>query len=157
MRIRTMLMITVAGLGLATTACGNKTKPADTTTTTAIGDGDKKLFDRLGGMDAIKAVVDDFVANVVADARINAFFKGVDAVAFKKQLVDQICNATGGPCEYKGKDMKTAHTGMKITDEHFTALVEDLVTTLDKFKVPEKEKGELLGALGGMKPEIVGQ
>ena len=69
---------------------------------------------------------------------------------------DQICNATGGPCEYKGKDMKTVHTGMKITDADFNALVEDLVKSLDKFKVPEKEKGELLSTLGGLKPQIVG-
>ena len=68
--------------------------------------------------------------------------------AFKAKLVDQICEASGGPCKYTGKDMKTAHAGMGITDADFNALVEDLVATLDKFKVPEKEKGELLGRFG---------
>ena len=71
------------------------------------------------------------------------------------KLVEQICAASSGPCEYKGKDMKTAHTGMGIKDADFNALVDDLVKALDKYKVPEKEKSELLGALGGMKGDIV--
>ena len=70
-------------------------------------------------------------------------------------LVDQICEATGGPCKYTGKSMKESHTGMNVKEEHFNALVEDLVKSLDKFKVGEKEKGEPLGALGGMKGDIV--
>jgi truncated hemoglobin YjbI len=122
-----------------------------------VAGGGKILFDRLGGKDAIVAVVDDFVANVAADTRINKFFAKTDIPNLKKQLVDQICAATGGPCEYKGKDMKTAHKGMGVTEADFNALVEDLVKTLDKFKVGETEKGELLGALGGMKGDIVGQ
>src|SRR5436190_1290792 len=64
---------------------------------------------------------------------------------------------TGGPCTYTGRDMKTAHKGMNITDAQFNALVEDLKKTLDKFKVPEKEQGDLLAVLGPMKPQIVGQ
>ena len=116
---------------------------------------EKSLYDRLGGKPAITAVVDDFTARVVADRRINRFFANTDAPAFKAKLVDQICEASGGPCKYTGKDMKTAHAGMGITDADFNALVEDLVATLDKFKVPEKEKGELLGALGPMKKDIV--
>src|SRR4029077_4725807 len=75
----------------------------------------------------------------------------------KRTLVDQICAGTGGPCTYAGRDMKTAHAGMGVTNADFDALVGDLVKTLDKFKVPEKEKGELLGILGPMRPSIVGQ
>jgi hemoglobin len=116
---------------------------------------EKSLYDRLGGKPAITAVVDDFTARVVQDRRINSFFANTDASAFKAKLVDQICEASGGPCKYTGKDMKTAHAGMGVTDAHFNALVEDLVATLDKFKVPEKEKGELLGALGPMRKDIV--
>ena len=71
------------------------------------------------------------------------------------ELVDQICQASGGPCTYTGKDMKTAHQGMGIKDADFNALVEDLVAALDKFKVPEKEKGELLSILGPLKKDIV--
>ena len=117
----------------------------------------KSLYERLGGKDAITAVVDDFVANVAADKRINGFFAKTDVPRLKRNLVDQICQATGGPCTYTGKDMKTAHKGMGITDADFNALVEDLKKSLDKFKVPAKEQGELLGALGSLKTQIVGQ
>ena len=115
------------------------------------------LYDRLGGKPAITAVVDDFIGNVAADTRINQRFGGANIPRLKTRLVDQICEASGGPCKYTGQNMRDAHTGMKITDAEFTALVEDMVKSLDKFKVPAKEKNELLGALGGMKPDIVGR
>ena len=113
------------------------------------------LYDRLGGKPAISAVVDQFVTNVAGDKRINAFFANADIPHLKMELVDQICQASGGPCTYTGRDMKTAHQGMGIKDADFNALVEDLVAALDKFKVPEKEKGELLGILGPLKKDIV--
>ncbi len=97
----------------------------------------------------------DMVNNIAADARINAFFANADIPGLKAKLVDQICEATGGPCKYTGKSMKESHTGMNVKEEHFNALVEDLVKALDKYKVGEKEKGELLGALGCMKGDIV--
>ena len=98
----------------------------------------KSVYDRLGGQPAITAVVDDFVGNVAADNRIDGFFARTDIPRLKKNLVDQICQGTGGPCMYTGRDMRTAHKGMNITDAQFNALVEDLVKSLDKFKVPEK-------------------
>jgi hemoglobin len=73
----------------------------------------------------------------------------------KGHLVDQVCSATGGPCIYRGRDMKTTHAGMKISEGDFNALVQDLVAALDKFNVPAQEKGELLALLGAMKKEIV--
>ena len=115
----------------------------------------KSLYERLGGMDAIRAVVDDFVGNVAADKRINKFFANTDIPRLKGNLVNQICQGTGGPCTYTGKDMKAAHEGMGVKEGDFNALVEDLVAALDKFKVPEKEKGELLGILGPMQNAIV--
>jgi len=115
----------------------------------------KSLYDRLGGKPAIQAVVDDFIGNVAADSRINQRFASANIPRLKMRLVDQICEASGGPCKYTGQNMKDAHTGMKITDADFNALVADLVKSLDKFKVPAQEKGELLGALGGMKGDIV--
>jgi hemoglobin len=115
------------------------------------------LYERLGGKPAITAVVDDFVGNVASDTRINKRFANADIPRLKGRLVDQVCEATGGPCKYTGASMRDAHTGMKITDAEFNALVEDLVKSLDKFKVPAKEKNELLGALGGMKGDIVGR
>ena len=116
---------------------------------------EKSLYERLGGKEAITAVVDAFVANVAGDQRINRFFKDANIPRLKKMLVDQICQATGGPYEYKGLDMKSAHKGMGVSSADFNALVENLVKALDTFKVPEKEKGELLGALAGMKGDIV--
>ncbi len=116
---------------------------------------DKSLYDRLGGLDAIKAVVDDFVGNVAADPAINARFANTDIVNLKAKLVEQICEATGGPCKYTGKGMVEVHTGMKVTDDEFNALVGDLKKSLDKFNVPEREQTELLTALGSMRPDIV--
>jgi len=115
------------------------------------------LYQRLGGKEAITAVVDDFVANVAGDSRINGRFAKANIAHLKASLVDQICAGTGGPCNYTGRDMVSAHKGMNITEAEFGALVEDLVRTLDKLKVPAKEKGELLAILGPMKPAVVGQ
>jgi hemoglobin len=145
--LRRTLVIAAAAAAFLISAC----QSMDTMTP------QKSLYDRLGGQPAVTAVVDDFVGNVAADNRINGFFARTDIPRLKKNLVDQICQGTGGPCTYTGRDMRTAHKGMNITDAQFNALVEDLVKTLDKFKVPEKEKGELLGVLGPMKPQIVGQ
>jgi len=117
----------------------------------------QSLYQRLGGQSAVVAVVDDFVGNVAADARINKRFASTNIPRLKQMLVEQICAGTGGPCKYTGLDMKTAHRDMNITEAEFNALVEDLVKSLDKFKVPAKEKGELLGILGPMKGDIVGR
>jgi hemoglobin len=154
MRTRNFVLAALTAASLM--ACGGKSKGGNTD---GAGGGssaaEKSLYDRLGGKDAITAVVEDFVANVAGDKRINAFFANADIPAFKQKLADQICEATGGPCKYQGKDMKTSHNGMNVKEADFNALVEDLVKSLDKFKVGEKEKGELLGALGAMKPDIV--
>ena len=115
----------------------------------------KSLYDRLGGKEAITAVVDDFVARVAADKRINGFFAKANVPRLKMMLVDQICEASGGPCKYTGRDMKSAHKGMGITNADFDALVGDLVASLDKFKVGEREKQELLAAFGPMRKDIV--
>jgi hemoglobin len=115
----------------------------------------KSLYDRLGGLPAIKAVIDDFTGRVASDDRINKKFGKSDIARVKLHLVEQVCAATGGPCTYTGLDMKKAHKNMKVTEGEFGALVEDLVTTLDKFNVPQAEKDELLGILGPLKSQIV--
>jgi hemoglobin len=113
------------------------------------------LYARLGGQPAIVAVVDDFVGNVAADRRINGFFAKANIPRLKARLVAQICAGTGGPCVYDGADMRTAHAGMGIQGRDFNALVQDLVKTLNKFKVPAREQKELLAILGPMKKDIV--
>jgi len=115
----------------------------------------RPLYDRLGGRPAITAVVGEFVTRVAADPVINARFANTDIPHLKQMLVEQICAATGGPEKYTGKDMKSSHAGMKISEAEFGALVADLKGALDQFKVPAPEQGELLGALGGMKGDIV--
>jgi hemoglobin len=118
------------------------------------------LYDRLGGKAAIQKVVDDFVTNVVADPSIAPRFTKLnnDQVAkLKIHLVDQICEATGGPCKYAGRDMKTTHKGMNITTAEFNATGGALAKALDKNSVPATEKSELLTAIGGMQADIVGQ
>jgi hemoglobin len=115
----------------------------------------KALFDRLGGQPAVEAVVDEFLKRVAADKRINARFGNTDLPRLRNLLVEFVCFATGGPCQYTGRDMKTAHAGMQLVEEEFAALVENLVGALDKFNVPKAEKDELLGALGPLGKEIV--
>lgn len=161
-RSRSLHVTTLALYALVLAACQDKpptpaagdTAPAATTAVPSVADS--SLYTRLGGKDAITAVIDDFVANVAADKRINARFANTNIPHLKQMLVDQVCQASGGPCTYTGKNMRDAHRGMKITEADFNALVEDLTKSLDKFKVPEREKTELLTALGGMKGDIVG-
>ena len=116
---------------------------------------DRSLFDRLGGLDAITAVVGDFRDRVAADDRINLKFARTDLGRLTKNLIDQICEATGGPCQYRGRSMKEAHAGMKVTTGEFNALVEDLVATLNQFKVGSAEQDQLLAILGPLKSDIV--
>ena len=113
------------------------------------------LYERLGGLDAVTAVVDSFVGRCAGDGRINGKFARTDIPRLKKMLVDQVCEAAGGPCTYTGRDMKETHDGMGVTAGEFDALVEDLVATLDEFDVPQAEKDELLGLLGPMRGDIV--
>jgi hemoglobin len=113
------------------------------------------LYERLGGLDAITAVVDSFVARCAGDDRINGKFERTDVPRLKKMLVEQVCEAAGGPCTYAGRDMRKTHDGMAVTAGEFDALVEDLVATLDQFDVPKAEQDELLGLLGPMRADIV--
>ncbi len=116
------------------------------------------LYKRLGGYDAIAAVTDDFVGRLLTDARFTKFFTGAsnDSKArIRQHIVDQLCMATGGPCLYTGRSMKVAHAGLGITEAEWTGAVEDLVATLNTFKVPEKEQGELAAILATVKGDIV--
>jgi hemoglobin len=118
------------------------------------------LYKRLGGREGIAIVVGDFVGNMAGDARVNARFKAMkpaDLEKFKSNLADQICDATGGPCSYLGRDMKTTHKGMKVTEAEWNATVENLSKALDKHTVGAKEKQELIGAIAPMKSDIVNQ
>ena len=119
---------------------------------------EESLYKRLGGYDALAAVTDEFITRLVNDPKLARFFTGLgnDSKNRIRQLVvDQLCAATGGPCVYIGRDMKKVHAGMGITDAEWQAMLNDLTGTLDKFKVPAKEKSEVLAAIGGLKSDIV--
>ena len=116
------------------------------------------LYKRLGGYDAIAAVTDDFIGRLASDKQLVRFFGGVSADSQKKlrqHVVDQLCEATGGPCIYTGRTMKASHTGLGIAESDWQAAVKHLVAMLDKFKVPEKEKGDLLAVASSLKADIV--
>lgn len=128
----------------------------------AVSDGaqqkPKTLYERLGGYDAIAAVTDDFIGRLVADKQITRFFTGASTDSKKRirqLVVDQICAATGGPCIYIGRSMKASHEGLGITESDWQVSLGHLVAALDKFKVPQKEKDELLAAVSSLKPDIV--
>jgi hemoglobin len=118
----------------------------------------KSLYERVGGYDALAAVVDDFVGRLVADKQFEKFFAGhsIDSKKrIRQHILDQFCAATGGPCVYTGRDMKTTHAGLGITEADWDAAAKHLTESLDKFKVPEKEKNELLAFVTSLKKDIV--
>jgi len=120
----------------------------------------KTLYQRLGGYDALAAVTDDFIGRMATDKQLGRFFVGHSEDSLKRirqLVVDQLCAATGGPCVYIGRDMKTAHKGMGISKAEWNAAAAHLVATLDKFKVPEAEKNEVLAAVSSLEKDIVEQ
>jgi hemoglobin len=171
MRIR---LAALASLSAATLmcaiACGGKKPPVApeppvTETLPDAGDTDtvdaapRSLFERLGGKDGIAQVVDAFIKNVQADSRVSRPFakvKGEHMKRFHDMLVDQLCELTGGPCTYQGKDMKSAHKGMHVTNKQFDASVEDLQAAMSELKVPDQEQTELVNQLSQMREDIVG-
>ncbi len=121
---------------------------------------EKSLYERLGGYTAIAAVVDDFMGRVVPDKQLGRYFVGHSTDSKKRirqLIVDMMCEATGGPCIYTGRDMKTVHTGLGITESDWQVSVKLLTATLEKFKVPQKEKDDVFAAVSGLKPDIVGR
>ncbi len=119
---------------------------------------EKSLYERLGGYDAISAVVHELATRLVTDRQLGVYFKGLSNDSKRKliaHLTDFVCAATGGPCIYTGRDMKTAHEGLGITERDWNRFVRITKEVLDKFKVPAREQQELLQAIAGLKPQIV--
>lgn len=136
-------------LCVALAACGGKSssKPA--------APDNRSLFERLGGKPAIEAVVEDFVARTGSDDRIKSLFMNTDIPRIKKMMVEDICERTGGPCKYTGKNMTESHKDTKLKPEDFEAFMEDLEATLDKFKVPAREKKEVLDDFRSRQQEVM--
>jgi hemoglobin len=121
----------------------------------AFGSG-RTLYARLGGVDGIRAVVDEMVGRMAADERIQQFFVATDFRRLKSQLVVQMCELSGGPCRYRGRSMARAHRGRRIREAHFEAMIEDTRDALRAAQVGERERVELLALLRALKPEIAG-
>jgi len=116
---------------------------------------DGSLYERLGGVDAITAVTRAAVDRQMKDDRINQKYARTNVDRLIKEFVDQICQATGGPCTYTGRSMMEAHHNMGVTNGEFQAFVEDVVAVLDGFKVGKAEQDELLNILAPLQGEIV--
>ena len=113
------------------------------------------LYDRLGGGDAINAITESWVARVGGDDRANGKFVRTDIERLKKEVVDQLCEATGGPCTYTGRSMVETHAGMKVTAGEFEVVMHHLGATLDELNVPKTEQDELVDLLRPMRDDIV--
>ena len=121
-------------------------------------DPQETLYHRLGGYDALAAFVDDFLPRVTSDPQIGVYWKGKckDSMRRDRQLlVDFLCAAIGGPSTYLGRDMKTSHEGLGISDSDWSILMRHARTTLDDLGVAENEKNEALSAVDALQGEIV--
>ena len=126
--------------------------------TAAQGAGNKSLYQRLGGYDAISAVVHDFAPKLFKDKQVGPFFKGMGTdtrKSFIQKNINLVCKVTGGPCKIISRSARTIHAGLGITESDFNVVVNHLVDTLKKFKVPTRESQELLAIIRSLKPEIV--
>jgi hemoglobin len=147
----------------------------DGTNTAAQAEGKLTLFDRLGGEKGITAIIEDFTPRAIQDPRVNWERKGAKQTGFffhrqksnewngtpeniarlNKHLIQFIALATGGPAHYDGKEIKSAHAGMHVTNAEFDAAVGDLKASLDKLQIPNKEQKELLSIIESTRPLIV--
>jgi len=116
---------------------------------------DDTLYQQLGAQPGLTRLMDDFMDRLLADPRMNPFFKDVDHKHVKAELVTQICEASGGPCKRKGPDMKKAHEGMDITKSNFNALVEVLQQSMDAQGIAFGTQNRLLAKLAPMHREII--
>ena len=119
---------------------------------------EQPLYKRVGGYDAIAAVTDDFLGRLATDAQLSRFFAGVNAEHVKsiRQLaVDLLCQSTGGPCYYLGRDMKSSHAGLGITESDWHVMVKHFLASLAKFQVPQKEQDELVAIVATLKKDMV--
>ena len=137
-------------------ACAGAPRKASQADASA-ANGGAALYNDLGGTPGIERVVDATLAIVHNDPHINLFFENTDIPDLRRLLVEQICAATGGPCEYTGRSMEESHSGLGLTDEDFDRFVADMVAAMDGLSVPKELQQRLLGLLGPMRPQIVGQ
>lgn len=115
----------------------------------------RPVFDQFGGKPGLVTLMDDFMVNLMADARTRPYFADTDREHIKLELVDQFCVILDGPCTYTGKDMERVHRNLGINRAAFNALVEDLQKAMDKNKVPFRAQNKLLAKLAPMHPVVI--
>lgn len=115
------------------------------------------LYEQLGGRSGVERLIDAAMKNVHADARIKGLFANTDMREQRKLLVEQLCTASGGPCEYTGRGMEEAHSGLNLTDGDFDAFVSDIIAAMNQIKLPTETQRPVLQIYWSMKPQVVGQ
>ena len=143
-------MLLAFALACLTACAGTANKPAQPAAKDA-------LYQELGRSEGITKVVDLFFQRLNADARINTLFAKVDHDDLRRLVIEQMCEASGGPCKYTGRSMEEAHSGLNLTNKDFDAFVEDLVTAMNEANVAKSTQKKLLAILGPMRPQVVGQ
>jgi hemoglobin len=116
---------------------------------------DDTVFRQFGGKEGIAGVMGDFIPLLLADARLRDAFRDVDMDRLAALLGEQFCELTGGPCKYSGKDMKTIHADLKITNAQFNALAEDLQAAMEKHNIPSGAQNKLIAKLAPMQRMVV--
>jgi len=134
-------------------ACATNPKPAPV----AAASPQPLLFDALGGQAGITGLVDVLIPEIHGDKRINGLFKNTDIPDFRARLIEQLCEATGGPCKYTGRTMEEAHSGLAITHQEFVFFVEDLNKAMKKAALSPENQQRLLALLGPMEPQVINQ
>ena len=116
---------------------------------------DDQLYKAFGEKPGLVALMDDFMTRLLADPRTGPHFKPSNQQRVKEQLVDQFCALGGGPCVYKGADMKSSHANLDIKKSDFHALVEVLQVSMDAKGIPFRKQGEMLALLAPMNRDII--
>ena len=150
------MKITILALTMA--ILGATAMPSRAQTTSVHGmhaTADDSLYQALGAKPGLEALMGVFVAGLKADSRIGEQFKETKSSYLQGQLVDQICAVSGGPCTYKGADMKTTHANMEITKANFNALVEVLQTAMDSRGIPFATQNQLLARLAPLHRDVI--
>jgi len=115
------------------------------------------VYERLGYQSGVEKVVDNFLANVAGDDRVNGRFADTDMAKLRGHLIDQVCEATDGPCTYTGKSMREAHTGMGITEAEFAIIAGHFSAAMEQEGVSASDHATVMSVLSAMQGDIVGQ
>lgn len=164
MRAIRFLTLTLAAITLTTAiwagSAGQVSADTSAMGAPATAPAANSLYKRLGGYDAIAAVTDDFIVRLATDKQMSRFFVGLSDGSkqhVRQMVVDLICAKTGGPCYYLGRDMRTAHAGLHITEDDWNRSVDALKASLNKFNVGAKEQSDLFAIIAPLKSDIVGR